>query len=374
MPRRLLPLTALLTLALLSSPADADKSYEPWVEQYSLHPREPHVLIITFIHGEAAAKKREKNAYGSGLSVGRFLVDADGAVSTQWITDFSTKGSSGSRLQPEDLKRLEQLIDLLPADTKTLPPDDRKVMLQTGAGPTAAARVYDRANLPSEVISVLRASGSGVGSWVPTFAPASETKTSTNPTTQPAKPAGLHTVIQTPTNEIHLWDNDRNKSVAKLADDCALLEYAVSPDHSLIATIMHPKKDPSQRHCDIRVWKTATGELVHELRPFEQKTCEYAAKLTWTADSNYLLAANKSHAFWSTISVGMWNLKTGRYAAEFQGASDRITSITLSPDGAQLIAETKEKTRTYDFTAAMKTITAHEKSLPRVAEAPLLRP
>jgi hypothetical protein len=74
---------------------------------------------------------------------------------------FSDRGSSGG-----DGERLREILATLPQDTGTLPPPERRTLLQFFVKGVRVARVYDRAHLTDAILETKL-----VSSWVPAFQP-----------------------------------------------------------------------------------------------------------------------------------------------------------------------------------------------------------
>ena len=112
----------------------------------------------------------------------------------------------------------------------------------------------------------------------------------------------------------------------------------------------------------IRLWSTTTGELLHELRPFEQVVCEKAKYLFWSSDSDYLFAATKSHWFFNTENISVWNVKSGRHRGEFVGCSGVICGTAVCPETNQLIVGNHQGVIYFwDFAAVLKRLRAFER-------------
>jgi WD40 repeat protein len=136
-----------------------------------------------------------------------------------------------------------------------------------------------------------------------------------------------------------------------------------SPDESLLATAVR-EKTGNQRDCRIRLWRTDDGELRHELRPFEQTTCESVEGLVWTPDGDYLLGVTKAHAFYTSRGISVWNVETGRHRGELTGGASRINGIALLPARGQLVAGSSDgNIRFWDIAESLRQIRAFEASL-----------
>jgi hypothetical protein len=155
--RRALIAAALIfavALAAVARPDDPRAAYNQWIAKYAAKSLDGNILEITLI--EDAPTELQSSTY-------TFTVKPDGQVWWDSFSAFGSKGGSGNPVATESLNRLEDLDSRLPADAGSLPPPERRILIQT----PRATRVYDRAELPDPVTELLRLSNSGIGSWQP---------------------------------------------------------------------------------------------------------------------------------------------------------------------------------------------------------------
>ncbi|MGO9114243.1 MAG: WD40 repeat domain-containing protein [Thermoguttaceae bacterium] len=174
---------------------------------------------------------------------------------------------------------------------------------------------------------------------------------------------------------VALWDSERHREYAKLDENVQIRQVAFSPDESMVAmATLHEREGQdwptwTSWGFRIRIWKMATGELVHELRPFEQNTCETVVGLQWTADGQYILAATKSSG--SEYDLDIWNAKSGRHRGNLIEYFPETWGIVVVPDGSHVVAggnvsgggSYNRVIRSWDLHAALKQIRAFEDSL-----------
>lgn len=176
---------------------------------------------------------------------------------------------------------------------------------------------------------------------------------------KPAK-SWQHAVMRTGPGVISLWDA-KTKSARELDPVAPLLAAAFSPDESQVALATSDKDGYS--HPRLRIFQTDTGKLVHELRVAEIG-CDRLSFPQWTADGAYVLAVTKPNGFWTSENVSLWNAKTGRHRADFVDCPTTIEGVVLLPAGDQLIAGCQDgQIRFWDFAAALREVTAFEKSV-----------
>ncbi len=174
-----------------------------------------------------------------------------------------------------------------------------------------------------------------------------------------------HAVAQLKSGAVVLWDVAGRRIIATLRDSGRLLDAVFSPDESrvVVQTDVPPK---ARSEANFKIWNTATGELVHELQPFERSGRERSVGLLWTPDGQYVLAGvtvylNSSHA------VCVFNAATGKHLAMFSGFFS-INGVVLPRDSSQLAIGCEDgKIRLWDFKTAMKSVREFEASLPPLA-------
>ena len=164
---------------------------------------------------------------------------------------------------------------------------------------------------------------------------------------------------------LNLWDSGQRHEVAKLDENVRLHQVAFSPDESLVAVATgHKVSGDYWGAYRIRIWSADAGELEHELRPFEQSTCESVEGILWWPDGKYLLAATKAHTFFTSLGVGVWSLKSGRNRGEFIGCPTNLTGLALLDDGRRLVAGCGDgRIRVWDAASGIKQVYEFERSL-----------
>lgn len=138
------------------------------------------------------------------------------------------------------------------------------------------------------------------------------------------------------------WDTETRKLVKKIkAHDKWIRNVVASPDQSLVASV------GDDMVC--RLWKSETGDLVHELRGHEVQTPNHYPSMLFTCafspDGKHLATADKvGHiVVWDVASGAQiktmeaptmytWDPKARRHSI------GGIRALTFSPDGKQLVA------------------------------------
>lgn len=165
--------------------------------------------------------------------------------------------------------------------------------------------------------------------------------------------------------EITLLNTEKHETIATLAYKRKLAGAAFSPDRSLLALITAVDESwDGQMWGDFRIatYNTTTGEMVHELTPFETERYEQASRPIWSPDGKYVMAAID---LWGTgQGIEIWNAKTGQHRAELTNAGQRVTGVARLPQLGQIVAGSQDgHIRVWDLDAALKQIDEFERSL-----------
>lgn len=84
--------------------------------------------------------------------------------------EFGSQGGGG-KLPADDLTRLESLMDDLPEDGHRVPPANRRIVVRVQRNGAQTVRLYDKANLPDEIIEMIRRTGARIEIPSPVFQP-----------------------------------------------------------------------------------------------------------------------------------------------------------------------------------------------------------
>jgi hypothetical protein len=81
------------------------------------------------------------------------------------------RGGGGGTPPPEVLARLHSLMERLPDDHRRVPPPTRRVTVTVERNGSAIVRLYDSANLPDEILEMLRLTGARIQVMTPVLKP-----------------------------------------------------------------------------------------------------------------------------------------------------------------------------------------------------------
>ena len=153
-----------------------------------------------------------------------------------------------------------------------------------------------------------------------------------------------------------LWDLERHVAVAELDTGRRISQAVFSPDGSLVAVITYNENGSEDYRMNL--WKTASGEFLHQLRPYEQAVDRSLRNVFWSSDGQYILAAT------SAANIGVWNVKSGRHRGDFVGCPFGIRGMAISNDGNELVVGNEDGViRCWNYAAAMAELRDLEKSL-----------
>ncbi len=154
--------------AVSLSAAEATNTYakwiKPWMEQPAVSPTLNGAglkLVVTSVRGEVdeaavTAMTPVQRIYLSyHLKVAATEVATNGNFRSYVVSNTYAEPGEVRQLSPEDSLQLDQLLAKLPEDNSQLPPAGNRIVLQMFADGQWRVRVYDGANLPSEVKAVL---------------------------------------------------------------------------------------------------------------------------------------------------------------------------------------------------------------------------
>lgn len=118
------------------------------------------------------------------------------------------------------------------------------------------------------------------------------------------------------------------------------INLALSPDGRLAAT--------SSIAVAVDVWKVTTGQRLHTLDQMEGTVLA----LAFLPDNKHLLTASSvegieeavGETIGSASSIRIWEIATGKEAAQFMGHSGSVYSIAISPDGRRFASGSSDKT------------------------------
>ena len=141
-------------------------------------------------------------------------------------------------------------------------------------------------------------------------------------------PDWKHGVVVFPSGEIDLIDADSGRKIAQIDPGNELQSVAYSPDGSrvAIATANYDSENDLPDH--LRIWETATGRMLHELRPLEGTPRDGFGAPFWWSDGKYLFVLTREGSYGGAI-IGIWNTESGRYRGGLTGCSVPGTEYPL---------------------------------------------
>lgn len=137
-----------------------------------------------------------------------------------------------------------------------------------------------------------------------------------------------HGVGVFPSGEITLLDAQTGRKLAQIDPGDDLQYVSFSPDSSRVATVTERKHADGGSEFHLRIWSTATGDLIHELMPLEATERDEFGQPVWWPDGRYLFSPTREGHFGGSYVVGIWNSGSGRYRGALGGC---LLPDTLNP-------------------------------------------
>src|SRR3984957_1076663 len=147
-------------------------SYDELVSSYRKNAKEwmqndgaPVVLSLTSIeHDGDPVDERQAKFMGAcyQTTTMQVLVTSKGDVYGSMIDSFAVSGGGPGPLPKVVFAQLQPLLDHLPEDSGRVPSPDHKLIVTLIQSGVVTVKLYDRANLPDEVVALLRLTGARV--------------------------------------------------------------------------------------------------------------------------------------------------------------------------------------------------------------------
>jgi hypothetical protein len=144
--------------------------------------------------------------------------------------------------------------------------------------------------------------------------------------------------------------------------DGELQHVGFSPDDARVAvsSVRQEKDQSSTFH--LRIWDTATGKFVRELRPLYYFQPDGIGQPMWWGNGKYLLTQNRE-SHWGSYVTGIWNTETGMLRGEFSGYGYPY-DCPVALVGRRLFEKYPDgKVQSWDVAAAVDQIESLENSL-----------
>jgi WD40 repeat protein len=202
-------------------------------------------LTIAAIEGDENAAPLGPGDLGYRVRYG-CSVSSDGQVSCFSVDGLGSKGYGLFAMPDSGLKALDQVLADLPDDFSVLPPPNRRLVLQTPQAGHTLVRVYDRANAPESILTILRLIQPTIKPWVLTFKPDGQW---TAPYYRPfgaiaISPDGKQVISDAGSGPLQFWDPNSHGKLNEIArlpissetsQTARAASLTISPDGSVAA-------------------------------------------------------------------------------------------------------------------------------------------
>jgi hypothetical protein len=147
-----------------------DSSYDSFLSRYQNLPlgnaysdAEPVELIVSSMRGDdrLVSGKVPLGSLCAGISWDGIKVTRTGSAYS-YLNGESNGVASPIKLPEEYLGRMQQFLVRLPDDGNRLPPPGRRVIVRVALNGATSVRLYDRAELPNEIIELIRLADSRI--------------------------------------------------------------------------------------------------------------------------------------------------------------------------------------------------------------------
>ncbi len=260
-----------------------------------------------------------------------YFISDEGTTSWVWLTGGGSHGG-GTEIGAEPFRHFKLLMAHLPPGLHRLPPPSRRLVTQVVEASGVAVRVYDQAQLPNDILELLRLLGADT--WpvtdYPQFQPekrctAAAFATAGSPASlETTDPSQLHRAVLATGLHHHLIVTETIPSMGPttvIAEDARAPRQA--PYDPGLQSVLRIETAPARGDA---------GAVLHEFRtPMNGRTWirTYAAR--FTPDGRYLLTMNNAPG------VQFYDTATWQPVAHIAGIPDRLLAYYPSADWARAL-------------------------------------
>ena len=232
------------------------------------------------------------------------------------VSEMGHKGGGYPRIDDANAARLDKLLGSLPPEP-SLPPKPRRVLVSVPDGDAWRTRIYDRANMPEEIIELSRITGRSVPSFVLSINPVAEVEAHRhNAGGLALSPDGEVLVSGSWFNNLKIWSpTTRMESHSTdVMSDLAVEGLIFSPDGRYLVGVCHD---------ELIVLRATDWKRVAKLQtPYRSRI---VGTVNFTSDSEFLVASHPKGI--TAFQVSDW--RTGN----LPGVPEDTTALFPSDDG-----------------------------------------
>jgi WD40 repeat protein len=136
---------------------------------------------------------------------------------------------------------------------------------------------------------------------------------------------------------VKVWSLESGECVTTLRDhSLGVTSVSFSPDGKFIASGSEDRT--------VKVWSVESGECVKTLKGHRQKV----QSVSFSRDGKYIASGTGTIVVldndYEDNTVRVWNVESGECVKTLEGHSDRVNSVSFSPDGQWIASGSKDKT------------------------------
>jgi WD40 repeat protein len=236
------------------------------------------------------------------------------------VSEMGHKGGGFPKIADADAARLDQLLGALPPEP-LLPPKPRQVLVSVPAGTVWRTRIYDRANMPAEIIQLALITGRSVPAFVLRIKPKAVNEAHRhNDGGLALSPDGKVLVSGSWFADLKIWNPVTREAThsTKVLSGFALEGLRFSPNGRYLLGYDHDK---------LKVLSATDWQPIAMLQvPYRQRT---VGTVNFSADGNYLFVSNPQGI--TAFQVLDWRI------VKLPGLPEDTTALFPSANGKWLI-------------------------------------
>jgi len=331
-----------------------NSSYESFMSRYRDLPlgnvhgdAEPVELIVSSMEGDDRQVNAKAPSWPRCSGISWDGIEVTPAGNAYWYFHGESNGVSLPIKLPEDyFNEIQKFLARLPDDGNRLPPPGHRVIVRAALGGTINTRLYDRAELPDEIIELIRLTDSRIKIFTPILKPirhwkADELQQSAGSSAvlnasdlDPGSMSGSDRLVAENSDGSLLAVSSifYRGSILRIyntAADQPVFELLFPPDGRRVIRSTYIGFSPDKRHFlletnkpEIREYDTKTWKQVRDTTQMPPGATRYVPSPDW----------KKGLALFADGKTGLWDASLHRMIAELD-TNAQLQSADFSPQG-----------------------------------------